>query len=59
MIKNKIVRKGKLPIYRWVSGNRFFDSKRNAKIYENSIEYGNDVYNEHQPAHWTHKKGGV
>ena len=34
MKKNKIERKGKKPIYRFVSGNRIFESKKNAKKYE-------------------------
>ncbi len=50
MEKVKIERIGKKPIYKFVSGNRFFDSKKNAKKYEQSVEYGNDVYNEHQPS---------
>ena len=44
MKKIKINRKGKKPIYRVVSGSRLFESKKNAKKYEQSIEYGNDVY---------------
>ena len=50
MKKIKIKRKGRKPIYRFVSGNRLFESKKNAKKYEQSVEYGNDVYNEHQPS---------
>jgi len=49
MEKIKIERKGKKPIYKFVAGNRIFDSKKNAKKYEQSVEYGNDVYDEHQP----------
>jgi len=49
MKKIKIDRKGKKSIYRFISGNRLFESKKNAKKYEQSIEYGNDVYDEHQP----------
>ena len=49
MKKVKIERKGKKPIYKFVSGNRLFGSKKNAKKYEQSVEYGNDVYDEHQP----------
>ena len=50
MKKIKIERKGKKPIFKFVSGNRLFDSKKNAKKYEQSVEYGNDVYDEHQPS---------
>ena len=50
MEKVKIERIGKKPIYKFVVGSRFFDSKKNAKKYEQSVEYGNDVYNAHQPS---------
>ena len=50
MKKIKIERKGKKPIFKFVSGNRLFESKKSAKKYEQSVEYGNDVYNEHQPS---------
>ena len=33
MKKTKIERKGKKPIYRFVSGSRIFESKKNAKKY--------------------------
>ena len=49
MEKVKIERKGKKPIYKFVAGNRIFDSKKNAKKYQQSVEYGEDVCNEHQP----------
>ena len=44
MKKIKIDRKGKKSIYRFISGNRLFESKKNAKKYKQSVEYGNDVY---------------
>ena len=47
--KVKIERKGKKPVFKFVAGSRVFDSKKNAKKYEQSVEYGNDVYDDHQP----------
>ena len=51
MKKVKIDRKLKKPIYRFISGSRLFESKKNAKKYEQTVEYGEDDnnYDEHQP----------
>jgi len=49
MEKVKVKIKGKKPVYKFASGSRLFNSKKNAKKYEQSVEYGNDVYDEHQP----------
>ena len=38
MKKIKIDRKSKKPIYRFISGSRLFESKKNAKKYEQSVE---------------------
>jgi len=38
MKKTKIERKDKKPIYRFVSGSRIFESKKNAKKYEQSVQ---------------------